>query len=378
MKNTNLVFKSNERILTLGVELEFQVIDNQSLLLTPRAHEIIERANHTQIKPEFFQSSLEIITGVCSTVFDAQKELKQLLGIVREKANEIDLKISSTGTHPEADYRDRLVTPSPRYNELMDRNQWIIRRMAVYGMHIHLGMRSGDTCICYHNFFLHFVPHLLALSASSPFWHSINTGLACVRPTMYEAMPTAGMPHLVNDWKGFEKMYNTLARTGSIKSIHDLWLDLRPSPEFGTLELRMCDEPATLAEAMAIAAFVQMLAYWYEDHQHEWELKHKTLKRWLFRENKWRAIRYGLKGEMIITTNKKTITVEDDIRFWLDRLAPYAKSLGYESYTATLHNILEKGNSSERQLAVFTQTNDLHEVIKHNVKEFEKGEPIWV
>lgn len=377
MKKSNLVFKSNERILTLGVELEFQVIDTQSLLLTPRANEIIERTNVSQIKPEFFQSSLEVITGICDSVHKANEELYALLNTVKNTAHTLDLKISSTGTHPEGDYRDRLVTPSARYNELMDRNQWIIRRMAVYGMHIHLGMRSGDACIQQHNFFLHFVPHLLALSASSPFWHSINTGLSCARPTMYESMPTAGMPHLVKDWNGFEKMYKMLVRTGSIKSMHDLWLDLRPSPEFGTLELRMCDEPATLTEAMAITAFVHMLAHWYEDHQDAWEEKHKTLKLWLFRENKWRAIRYGLKGEMIIASNKKTITVEDDIRFWLDRLAPYVKTLGYEAHVATLHNILQKGNSSQRQLTVFNQTNDLHEVIKHNVAEFEKGEPIW-
>src|SRR5690606_34059151 len=137
----------------------------------------------------------------------------------------------------------------------------------VYGMHIHLGMRSGDACIRYHNFFLHLVPHLLALSASSPFWHSLNTGLACARPTMYESMPTSGMPYIVKSWKAFENLYKTMVRTGSIKSIHDLWLDLRPSPELGTLELRMCDEPATLAEVMAITAYVHVLALWYEDHQ---------------------------------------------------------------------------------------------------------------
>jgi glutamate---cysteine ligase / carboxylate-amine ligase len=378
MKKTNLVFNENERILTLGVELEFQVIDRNSLLLTPRAHEVIAHVNANRVKPEFFQSSLEVITGVCNSAHEAEKELTNSLQLVKQSAETLGLKLSSTGTHPEGDYRDRLVTPSTRYNELMDRNQWIIRRMAVYGMHIHLGMRSGDACIRYHNFFLHFVPHLLALSASSPFWHSLNTGLASARPTMYESMPTAGMPHLVKDWQGFEKMYRTLVRTGSIKSIHDLWLDLRPSPEFGTLELRMCDEPATLAEAMAITAFVHMLAQWYEDYQDEWEEKHKTLKRWLFRENKWRAIRYGLKGEMILATNKKNIPMYEDIQYWLQKLEPYASRFGYEQHVGTLHTVLNNGNSAERQLRVFNQTNDLHEVMRHNVAEFEKGEPIWV
>lgn len=376
--NSGLVFKGHEQILTLGVELEFQVIDRQSLQLTPRASEIIDQINRPSIKPEFFQSSLEVITGICTTVHVAEKEFRQALALVRSSADDLGLKISSTGTHPEADYRDRVVTPAKRYNELMDRNQWIIRRMAVYGMHIHLGMRTGDACIKYHNFFLNFVPHLLALSASSPFWHSLNTGLACARPTMYESMPTSGMPHILNNWSQFEKMYKLMVQTGSIKSLHDLWLDLRPSSELGTLELRMCDEPATLSEALAITAFVHMLAHWYEEHQDEWESRHKGIKRWLFRENKWRAIRYGLKGEMILASNKKTVPVWQDISYWLEKLEPYAVKLGYQNHVHTLNTILTKGNSSERQIKVFEQTSDLHAVTRHNVAEFEKGEPIWV
>lgn len=374
----SLIFKGHEKILTLGVELEFQVIDQETLLLTPRASEIVEQINQPNIMPEFFQSSLEIITNVCETAHDAEKQFKEHFVTVRENAAALGLKISSTGTHPEADYRDRLVTPSKRYHELMDRNQWIIQRMAVYGMHIHMGMRSGDACIRYHNFFLHFVPHLLALSASSPFWHSLNTGLACARPTMYESMPTSGMPHIVKDWKQFDKMYLAMVRTGSIKSMRDLWLDLRPSPELGTLELRMCDEPATLAEAMAITAYVHMLGLWYEDHQEEWEDSHKTLSHWIFRENKWRAIRYGLKGEIILARNKKTLSVHEDITFWLDRINSYAIKLGYQQHVKLLKTILEKGNSSERQVKIFEQTNDLHAVTRHNVAEFEKGEPIWL
>lgn len=378
MKETRLVFKGNERTLTLGVELEFQVIDGKTLLLTPRASEIIDQINQRNVKPEFFQSSLEVITGVCNSAQQVEEDFKQSLTRVNDAAANLELKISSTATHPKGDYRDRLVTPSTRYYELMDRNQWIIRRMSVYGMHIHLAMRSGDACIRYHNFFLHFVPHLLALSASSPFWHSINTGLACARPTMYESMPTSGMPYSVKSWRQFENLYKAMVRTGSIKSIHDLWLDLRPNPDLGTLELRMCDEPATLAEALAITAYVHVLALWYEEHQEEWERKHRTLKRWVLRENKWRAIRYGLAGEMILATNKKTKFIHEDISYWLEKAEPYVNRLGYSTYLDTLKNILTKGSSSTRQVKIFEETNDLQAVIQHNVAEFEKGVPIWV
>lgn len=377
MVKRSLVFYENKQILTLGVELELQVLDGNSLLLTPRANEIIERTGSEKLKPEFFQSTLEIITGVCQSVHDVQKDLQQTLDAVRSTANDLRLKIASTGTHPEADYRDRQVTPSPRYDNLMDRNQWIIRRMAVYGMHVHLGMRSGDECIAFHNFFLHFVPHLLALSASSPFWQRMNTGLASSRPTTYEAMPTSGMPYVVKNWRQFERLYHALVRTGSINSIRDLWLDLRPSPGIGTLELRVCDEPATLAESLAITAYVHTLAMWFRDNREKWLDRHPVFHRWILRENKWRALRYGLNGEMIRASNKRTLPMKEDINFWLERLAPYAEKHGYKDFFLTLRKIVQHGSSSERQSKIFQDANNLHAVTRHNVNEFEKQQPIW-
>src|SRR5690606_10097209 len=144
-------------------------------------------------------------------------------------------ELAGTGTHPTADYHERLITAGTRYGHLMDRNQWLIRRMAVYGLHVHMGMADGDTCIRFNNFFLHFVPHLIALSASSPFWRGVDTGLAAARPTAYEAHPTSGLPILVDNWAEFQTLYTHLVSTGSISSMKDIWWDLRPSPRFGTL-----------------------------------------------------------------------------------------------------------------------------------------------
>lgn len=372
-----LVFRGNNKTLTLGVELELQVLDSTSLLLTPRALEILDYLKNQNLKPEFFQSTLEVITGVCESVQHAQEDLEKSISDIKRGANVLGMKIASTGTHPEADYRDRLVTPSSRYNKLMDRNQWLIRRMAVYGMHVHLGMRSGDECIKFHNFYLHFVPHLIALSASSPFYQQLNTGLASSRPTTYEAMPTSGMPYIMKNWNRFNTMYQALVRTGSIHSIHDLWLDLRPSPGLGTLELRICDEPATLTEAMAIVAYIHLLGVWYAHHQDEWDRKHKTLSRWVFRENKWRAIRYGLSGEMIHSASRKTFAINENIKHWLEKLKPYSIHYGYVEYMELLQEILIKGNSTTRQLAIYERTKDLHEVTKQNVLEFESNRPMW-
>jgi carboxylate-amine ligase len=377
MKREKLLFHGNENPLTLGVELELQVLDGNSLLLTPRVHDIIDNLSGKKLKQEFFQSTLEVITGICNNVHDINKDFSKTLDELNRTAKNLNLKLSSTGTHPEADYRDRLVTPSKRYHELMDRNQYIIRRMAVYGMHIHVGMLSGDACIAFHNFFLHFVPHLIALSASSPFWQKMHTGLASSRPTMYEAMPTSGMPHIVKTWSGFENMYGRMVRTRSIKSIRDLWLDLRPSPQLGTLEIRICDEPATLQEALAITAFVHVLAHWYQENHQAWETAHKKLHPWIFRENKWRAIRYGLDAELVQPGTKQTPSIREHIGALLTIVDPWIKKLKYEIHMEVLKNILQHGNSADRQLRVFKQSENLHDVVLNNVREFENNHPNW-
>jgi carboxylate-amine ligase len=374
---TGLLFQSSEQELSLGVELELQVLDGQNLLLCPRASEIIDLAQSPNIKQEFFQSTLEIATGVCRHVQDVEHEAKKFLQLLKSKTETLGLKLSSTGTHPVADYRDRLITNSSRYEELIDRNQWLIRRMAVYGMHIHLGMPSGEHCIRYNYFFMHFLPHILALSASSPFWQSMDTGLSACRLTTYEALPTAGMPYMVRTWGDFQKLYNFLIRANAIQSMKDLWWDLRPSPFNGTLELRFPDEPATLKEALAITAFVHLLAYWFRDHAEEWTKGHSQLKYWIFRENKWRAIRYGLNAEIVSSRNGKTKPLRKQIQNWLKVLRPYAIARNYQDYLTTLEEVLERGTSADRQTGVYHRTRDLMAVVQHNVNEFYRGEPVW-
>jgi carboxylate-amine ligase len=372
-----LEFKTSATDLSLGVELELQVLDGDSLLLTPRASEIVGLCDDDSIVPEFFQSTIEIVSRICMNVHDVQGDLRPSIYKAYLKANSLGLRLGSTGTHPLANYRDRLVTPSKRYHELIDRNQWLIRRMAVYGMHIHIGMLSGDACIRYNYFFLHFLPHILALSGSSPFWQGMYTGLSSCRPTTYEALPTAGMPYLVRNWKDFQSLYSFLIKSKAINSIKDLWWDMRPSPEHGTLELRFCDEPATLKEALGIVAFVHALAHWFREHERDWNHSHTPLKHWILRENKWRAMRYGLHAQIVTSKTGKTSLLYKDIQQWLQTLAPYIKELKYEDYIATLREALERGNSSERQFKVFETTHDLKEVIRHNLKEFESDQPLW-
>jgi carboxylate-amine ligase len=373
-----LEFAAGGDELSLGVEVELQVLDRGSLQLTPRAQELLDDINDKKFDQEFFQSTLEIKTDVCADAIAAEQDLEASLRKMNESASKLGLAIGATGTHPLSDYRDHLITPSERYAQLIDRNQWIIRRMAVYGMHIHLGMRSGDECIKNSFFFFHLLPHILSLSASSPFWQGKDTGLCACRPTTYEALPTAGMPYMVKNWKEFQRLYKFLLRSKSIQGMKDLWWDIRPSPMYGTLELRFCDQPATLMEVTSIVAFVHLLATWFRTHEQEWNTSHASLKKWIIRENKWRTLRFGLDADIVYTATGKTKSLRKDILEWLDRLDPYAKDMGYGRYMDVIRDIAIRGNSAQRQRAIFAKTNDVGAVVSHNVREFDNGHPDWL
>jgi carboxylate-amine ligase len=362
--------------LTLGVEIELQLIDRETLNLTSRSEELLKAAASKKIKPEFYLSTVEINTDKCCSVQEIKVDLSQSLEALATAGKKLGIVFSTTGCHPFSRYADCVITPSSRYHELIDRNQWLTRRMTVYGMHVHVGMSSGEDCIRFHNFFLHFMPHLLALSASSPFWQGEDTGLAACRPSTYEALPTAGQPYPIRNWREYETLYYTLRKCDAIQSLKDLWWDMRPSPGYGTLEIRVCDGLATLAEAVGIVAFVHVLAHWFSEHGN-WIDQVPPPPPWVARENKWRVMRYGLDAELVTHLEGDTKNIRQDIEDWLIRLDPYIQKLHYHSYVKTLRGICTNGNSSARQRAVYAQTQSLREVVKHNIREFTERTPLW-
>ncbi|KTC85038.1 carboxylate-amine ligase [Legionella brunensis] len=371
-----IYFRSNG-ILTLGVEIELQLIDESSYNLCSKAKEILSAASHLhRVKPEFYLSTIEINTDKCSSTHDVEEDLYQTIAALQTMAKELGILFATTGSHPFSKYSDWVISPTARYQDLIDRNQWLTRRMSVFGLHVHLGMSSGDECIRFNNFFMYFLPHLLALSASSPFWQGIDTGLSSCRPTTYESLPTAGHPYHVRKWQDFEHLYKTLKLCGSIKSLKDLWWDLRPSPAYGTLEIRVCDGTATLSETLALVAFIHALAHWFSDNG-SWLESVSCPPSWLSRENKWRAIRYGLDTDLVVNTDGKTKPMREDIKEWIDKLAPYIDRLNYQTYFATLEAIMKAGTSSERQRKVFEHTNNFTDVVKHNVSEFLLQVPLY-
>lgn len=374
----SLDFKKNIIPFTLGVEMEIQILDKKTLQLTPKAPDILENLQQSSLTKEMFRSTLEVITGVCNTVDDVAKDLTDSILKVESLKESMNIDFSGTGTNPSANYRERLLTATPRYHELMDRNQWLIQRMAVYGLHIHIGMPNGDACMRFNNFFMQLVPHLIAISASSPFWQGHNTGLAACRPTVYEAHPTSGMPHLFSNWKQFSNRYDELIRTGSIKNMKDIWWDMRPSPAFGTLELRICDGPASLAELLAIVAFVHVLTLWFEENESFFNKQNPEIpESWILRENKWRAIRHGLDAEFINHRSLRTFPMRSQIMKWLGMTKPFYDKLGYDHHYDVLEQIIKRGNSSERQLSAFEKSGKIESVLELNAMEFSERRPIW-
>ena len=375
-KHEEITFKSNG-VLTLGAEVELQLIDQDNLNLTPRANDLLDAGKFIKnLKQEFYLSTVEVCTDKHDNAHQIKKDLKSSFDELMPLGNDLGLSFSTTGCHPFSRYSDCVITPSKRYDELINRNQWLTRRMTVYGLHVHLGMKDGHECIRFNNFFLPFLSHFLAISSSSPFWQGEDTGLASVRPTTYESMPTSGHPYEVSSWNEFESLYHTLKKCNAIGSLKDLWWDMRPSPGYGTLEIRVCDGFATLEGTMTVIAYIHLLAHWFNDNC-SWFNQVQPCPRFLLRENKWRVMRYGLDAELVLNIDGKTALVRDEIEMWLDITKDYAKKFGYEGYIETLREIMKRGTSSDRQRAVFNKTNSTAEVVKHNIKEFLNQAPIW-
>lgn len=370
-------FKSNGH-LTLGVEIEVQLLDPETLDLTPVATDLFAlTAGNDHIKPEIFQSMAEINTGICRDAHAAETDLQDSSRVLRQAAQTLGIRVASTGTHPFARYADRKIFSAGRYEKLIDRNQWIARRLMIFGLHVHIGMKDGDTAIRFNNFFLHFVPHLLALTSSSPYWQGEDTGLASSRATIFESCPTAGHPCRVKNWEQFSDLCKNLIHSKAIGSHKDLWWDIRPSPDFGTIEIRVCDGLATIGEAVEIVAFIHALAHWYEEHA-EYDSEHRAPYMWMMRENKWRAARHGLDAALIADDAAPLVPLREDVLDWLERLAPVTKKLGYEGYMQGIRQTLARGTSAMRQRAVFEKNGLLTDVTSHNATEFETGARIYL
>jgi carboxylate-amine ligase len=371
----NIVFSGSERP-TLGVEIEVQVVDEAGALATDTAAtKILSTLGESPgFKHELLECTIEVITDVCPTVNAARRDLSGKLEQLIEASENLGYRIACTGTHPFSAWADQTVSPDPRYHRLIEDCQWTARRLLIFGVHTHVGLGSGEEAMAVGNSLATFIPHFLALSSSSPFWQGRDTGLASIRSKIFESLPTAGLPYMMSNWGEFQRFMRTLIGAGTIRSIREVWWDIRPHPGFGTIELRICDGIPTMDELCAMVALSQSLVVWL-DERYNHGMKIPVHRAWTIRDNKWRAARYGLDAEIIRDEEGNLVSLRRSISDLVDQLCPTAEKLGCLDDLMRVHTILERGTSATRQREVHARTHDLAAVVDSLVEEMKSGKP---
>ncbi len=366
---------------TLGVEVELQILDWKSHDLCSGARRLLHylgkssKLEHASIKPELFQSMIEVNTGVCRDVAGVGRDLQTAFAQLRIAGEALGLEFASAGTHAFASYEDRVLYPSERFRAVLERNRHVARRLSIYGLHLHVGMPDGDTAIAMMNAVLPKAPCFLALSGSSPFWRGEDTGLASTRTTVFESMPTAGTPPTFETWAAFEQHAEVLTASRSIDSLKDLWWDVRPSPAYGTLEVRICDTLPTLSETLALVALMYAFVARCEDMRRGGH-RFPPPPTWLLRENKWRAARWGVDAELVIDERGAVRTLRAELEQMLLDCEPYAQRLGCASEMRRVAAMADGGCSYRRQRDVYRHTRSHAAVMQSLAHEFASDEPV--
>jgi carboxylate-amine ligase len=367
---------------SLGIEVELSLVDLETRQLTNAASTLFEDlgkvqpdGDHAKAKHELFECTIEIITDVCTTVGQARADLEATLAEVQAVARPRDVALISAATHPFSHWSSLRISPHPRYAQLVDRIQWPARRLAIQGIHFHVGVRSGEKAVAIANALAFQLPLFLALSASSPFWHGLDTGMASVRTKIFEGLPTAGLPPQLDSYGDFEAFMETLLAANAIESVREVWWDVRPHPTFGTVELRMCDAMASLCEVAAVAALAQCLVHSFDTRLDRGEPL-EGARDWVIRENKWLAARYGLQAEVIVDNRGRLRPIREVIDELLGSLSPTAEELGCETELEDVRTILDMGPGYLRQRRVIDRGGTLVDVVDHLMHELDAGEPL--
>ena len=350
---------------TLGIEEEFQIVDPETRELRSHVAEILEEGRMLlgeQVKPEMIQSQIEVGTGVCKNIQEARADITNLRGIIASLAEKNGLKIVAASTHPISRWQDQKIFDDDRYELLVQELQTVARSLLIFGVHVHVGIADRERQIHIMNASRYFLPHVLALSTSSPFWMGHNTGLKSYRSEIFKQFPRTDIPDHFDSYPGFQRYVDLLIKTGCINDGKKIWWDCRPHPFFPTLEFRICDIPTRVDDTIAIAALFQAIVaklYKLIDQN----LGFRLYRRALIQENKWRAVRWGLDGKMIDFGKQKEVPTKDLIRELLDFVDDVLDDLGSRKEVEHIHTILERGTSADEQLRVYAETNDLKAVV---------------
>ncbi|GIW00792.1 carboxylate-amine ligase [Roseiflexus sp.] len=364
---------------TLGIEEEYQVVDPQTRELRSYITQILDRGRmilREQIKPELHQSMVEVGTQPCRTIQEARAEVVRLRGTIAGLARQHGLTIISAGTHPISSWMSQEITPFERYKGVVEEMQQLALQLLIFGMHVHVGMPDDEVAIELMNVARYFLPHILALSTSSPFWMGRNTGFKSYRSALFSNFPRTGIPPSFHSAAEFQNYVKLLIKTNCIDDAKKIYWDLRPHPYFGTLEFRVCDAATRVDECIALAALMQALVVKLHLMFSE-NTTFRVYRRAVIMENKWRAQRWGLDGKLIDFGKRAEVEAKALMHELVAFVDEVVDELGSRHEVEYLLNVADGGSSADRQLAVFRQTNDLHAVVDNLIVETLEGVPVY-
>jgi glutamate---cysteine ligase / carboxylate-amine ligase len=351
---------------TIGIEEELMILDAESLELVNAIESLLEPAKSGEIKPELMESVLEVSTDPCSNTSDAGVQLRALRRQVAGNAASKNLVIGSAGTHPFAMWEDQRIVARPRYRDLISDLRFVARQELIFGMHVHVGVDDPDKAIHIANGMRVHVPVLLGLSANSPFWRADATGMASTRTPIFRAFPRVGIPPTYRDWEDYERRIEFMTKARVIPDYTYLWHDVRPHPNFGTVEIRVMDSQTHIEHTLGLAALVQGLVRELAEHYDAG----KRLSRYPFEmldENKWLAARHGLDGELVDLPRSERVPTRELARRLIDRMRDHCRDLGSLAELEAVVDLLDRGNGAARQVVVFEANHDLREVMQEIV-----------
>ena len=373
----HLPFAHSERS-TVGLEWEVALVDADSGDLRQAAEAIFDSVghDHPNITQELLRNTVEISSGKCLTVAEAGRDLQRALDQVGEAAAPLRIDLMGGGTHPFANWATQKVSDKQRYATLIDRTQWWGRQMLIYGVHVHVGIEDRAKVLPVSRAMLTVFAQLQSLSASSPFWNGKDTGYASNRALLFQQLPTAGLPYQFEEWSQLEQYVGDMMHTGVIDQFDEVRWDIRPSPRFGTLEMRIADGATNLLEVTAISALTHCLVEHFSSLLDAGETL-PTMPTWFVQENKWRSARYGMDAIVITDAGGDEELVTDSVSRWLEVLAPVAERLGCADELDQVRVILRRGASYQRQRAVARRNaGELDAVVASLVAELRAGKPL--
>jgi carboxylate-amine ligase len=360
---------------TLGIEEEYQVIDPETRELVSHDQKIVIEAAkqlNEQVKAEMHQAVVEVGTNICHNISEARTEITHLRKSISEIAIGLGFRIGAAGTHPFSAWQKQLITPNPRYDEIVNELQDTARSNLIFGLHVHVGIEDKALALHITNSMRYFLPHLYALSTNSPFWEGRNTGFKSFRSKVFDKFPRTGIPGVFDNLTDYENYVNLLVKTKCIDNPKKIWWDIRVHPFFPTLEVRICDVPMTIDETICIAAVIQALAaklYKLKTQNLNFIIYHRAL----INENKWRASRYGLDGKMIDFGKECEVETRSLMEELLEFIDDVVDELGSRKEVDYVRTMLKNGTGADRQLTVYENTKDLTKVVDYIMEQTVLG-----